>query len=102
MEQVQGDCCDRDLGEEDFRATVISSCDEPPVFEPAEHDLDPVRLLYLRLSYLIGLSRDFRPEIQGLMLFAIKASQNYSVSYSRSPSNLSANSGLLTNALAPV
>jgi hypothetical protein len=37
-------CSDADGGHEGVRAAVIASVDTPPVFEPAEHDLDFVAL----------------------------------------------------------
>ncbi len=60
-----------------------------------------LRLLYLRLSYLIGLARDCRPGMQGLMPFSIKASRNQSASYPRSPSSQLADGRPLTNTLEP-
>lgn len=40
-----------------------------------------LRLFYLRLSYLMGFSRDFRPGVHGLIPFYIKTSRHQSASY---------------------
>ena len=60
------------------------------------------RRLYLRLSYLMILSRDFRPGMQGVIPIFTRSSRNQSASYPRSPSNQSAAGRLLTRARAPV
>jgi hypothetical protein len=59
-------------------------------------------LLSRRLSYRIGLSRDFRHGIQGFMHLFIKASRTQSASYPRSPSSQSTDGRLLNGTLAPV
>ena len=48
----------------------------PPVLEPPEHDLDPVA----RVSCLMGLPRDFRPGMQGIIPLSVNASLNQSAS----------------------
>lgn len=69
-----------DSREEGLVAPVVAGCDPSPVFQPAEHVLDPVASFVAALVVRDGLATRLPAGMQGFVLLSLNASLNRSTS----------------------